>query len=145
MTSRLTTPTTSRWYTILVSAGTWFTALGVSLVSKRRSPLRVSRSLVAVGLGVVAFWSLPHHYQPPSLINYLGYVPLAWFAGLTVWLLAARVRTAALLLAMLVASALPLHAAPAAAAGATVGAEAGFIGFYGGAAAGALAGVVAAR
>ena len=130
--------------TILVSAGTWSTALGVSLVSKRRSFAGIS-SLVAVGLGVVAFWSLPHHYQPPSLINYLGYVPLAWFAGLTVWLLAARVRTAALLLAMLVASALPLHAAPAAAAGATVGAEAGFIGFYGGAAAGALAGVVAAR
>jgi hypothetical protein len=78
-------------YTILLSAGTWFTALGVSLLAKRRSFAGVS-SLVAVGLGVAAFWSLPHHYQPPSPINYLGYVPLAWFVGLTVWLLAARVQ-----------------------------------------------------
>jgi hypothetical protein len=74
-----------------MSAGIWFTALGVSLVAKRPSFVGIS-SLVAVGLGVVAFWSLPHHYQPPSLINYLGYVPLAWFVGLTVWLLAARVQ-----------------------------------------------------
>ena len=78
-------------YTILVSAGIWFAALGVSLVAKRHSFVGVS-SLVAVGLGVMAFWSLPHHYQPPSPINYLGYVPLAWFVGLTVWLLAARVQ-----------------------------------------------------
>jgi hypothetical protein len=78
-------------YALLVSAGIWFTALGVSLVVKRHVFGGVS-SLVAVGLGVVAFWSLPHHYQPPSPINYLGYVPLAWFAGLTVWLLAARVQ-----------------------------------------------------
>jgi len=78
-------------YTILVSAGIWFAALGVSLVAKRHSFVGVS-SLVAVGLGVMASWSLPHHYQPPSPINCLGYVPLAWFAGLTVWLLAARVQ-----------------------------------------------------
>lgn len=78
-------------YAILLSAGLWFTALGVSLVAKRRSFAGIS-SLVAVGLGVVAFWSLPHHYQPPSPINYLGYLPLAWFAGLTVWLLAGRVQ-----------------------------------------------------
>jgi len=78
-------------YPILVSAGIWFAALGVSLVAKRHSFVGVS-SLVAVGLGVMAFWSLPHHYQPPSPINYLGYVPLAWFVGLTVWLLAARVQ-----------------------------------------------------
>jgi hypothetical protein len=78
-------------YTILVLAGMWFAALGVSLVAKRRYLLAVF-SLMAVGLGVVTFWALPHHYQPPSPINYLGYVPLAWFVGLTVWLLAARVQ-----------------------------------------------------
>ena len=78
-------------YTILVLAGMWFVALGVSLVAKRRYLLAVL-SLMAVGLGVVAFWSLPHHYQAPSPINYLGYVPLAWCMGLTVWLLAARVQ-----------------------------------------------------
>ena len=76
-------------YALLVSAGIWFTALGVLLVVKRHVCGGIS-SLVAVGLSVVAFWSLPHHYQPPSAINHLGYVPLAWFAGLTVWLLAAR-------------------------------------------------------
>ena len=79
-------------YAILVAAGIWFAALGAWLVAKRRY-LLAAFSLVAVGLGIVAFWSLPHHYQPPSPINHLGYVPLAWFAGLTVWLLAARTRT----------------------------------------------------
>lgn len=78
-------------YTILVLAGIWFIALGVSLIAKRHAYAGIS-SLVAVGLGVVAFWSLPHHYQPPSPVNYLGYAPLAWFVGLTVWLLAARVQ-----------------------------------------------------
>jgi len=78
-------------YTFLVSAGMWFAALGASLVAKRHFFVGTS-SLVAVVLGVVAFWSLPHHYQPPSPINYLGYVPLAWFVGVTVWLLAARVQ-----------------------------------------------------
>jgi hypothetical protein len=78
-------------YTILVLAGVWFVALGVSLVAKRRYLLALV-SLLAVGLGVVAFWALPHHHQPPSPINYLGYVPLAWFVGLAVWLLAARAQ-----------------------------------------------------
>ena len=78
-------------YAILVSAGIWFAALGVLLAAKRHSFSGIS-SLVAVGLGIVAFWSLPHHYQPPSAINYLGYVSLAWFVGLTVWLLAGRVQ-----------------------------------------------------
>jgi hypothetical protein len=78
-------------YTILVSAGIWFLALGVSLAAQRRY-LPAIASLAAVGLGVAAFWSLPHHYQPLAPINYLGYVPLAWFAGLTVWLLAVRVQ-----------------------------------------------------
>jgi hypothetical protein len=78
-------------YTILVSAGMWFVALGVSLIAKRRYFSGVS-SLLAVVLGVVAFWSLPHHYQPPSPINYLGYAPLAWFVGLAIWLTAARTQ-----------------------------------------------------
>ena len=76
-------------YTMLLLAGLWFAALGVWLITKRRALAGVF-SLAAVALGVVAFWSLPHHYQPPSFINNLGYVPLAWFLGLTAWLLAAR-------------------------------------------------------
>lgn len=78
-------------YTFLVSAGIYSVALAVSLAAQRRY-LPAIVSLVAVGLGVAAFWSLPHHYQPLAPVNYVGYVPLAWFAGLTVWLLAARVR-----------------------------------------------------
>ena len=78
-------------YAILVSAGIWFAALGVSLLAKRHFYVGIS-SLVADGFGIVAFWSLPHHDQPPSSFNDLGYVPLAWFVGLTVWLLAARAQ-----------------------------------------------------
>ena len=80
-------------YTILVLAGAWFVALGVWLAVKGRLVAGMA-SLAAVALGVVAFWSLPHHHQPPSPVNQLGYAPLAWFAGLTLWLLAARVQTA---------------------------------------------------
>jgi ABC-type Mn2+/Zn2+ transport system permease subunit len=76
-------------YAILVSAGMWFAALGAWLVFKRHAFTGIC-SLAAVAIGVAAFWSLPHHYQPPSLVNYLGYVPLAWFLGLAIWLLAAR-------------------------------------------------------
>jgi len=80
-------------YTILVLAGVWFAALGVWLIARRRALAGIC-SLVAVAVGVVAFWSLPHHYQPPSLVNYLGYVPLAWFLGLAAWLAAGRLRAA---------------------------------------------------
>jgi peptidoglycan/LPS O-acetylase OafA/YrhL len=76
-------------YAILVSAGLWFAALALVLIARRRFFAGTS-SLVAVALGVAAFWSLPQHYQPPSTVNYLGWVALAWFAGVTVWLLAAR-------------------------------------------------------
>jgi peptidoglycan/LPS O-acetylase OafA/YrhL len=76
-------------YAILVSAGLWFAALALVLIARRRFFAGTS-SLVAVALGVAAFWSLPHHHQPPSTVNYLGWVALAWFAGVTVWLLAAR-------------------------------------------------------
>jgi peptidoglycan/LPS O-acetylase OafA/YrhL len=76
-------------YTVLVLAGMWFAVLGAWLIAKRRALAGVC-SLVAVAVGVVAFWSLPHHHQPPSLVNNLGYVPLAWFLGLAIWLAAAR-------------------------------------------------------
>ena len=48
-------------HTILVVAAMWFVALGVSLIAKRRALAGIS-SLVAVGLGLAACWSLPHHY-----------------------------------------------------------------------------------
>jgi peptidoglycan/LPS O-acetylase OafA/YrhL len=75
-------------YAILVTAGMWFAVLGASLIVQARLLMGIC-SLLAVALGVVACWSLPHHYQPPSPINYLGFVPLAWFLGLAVWLLLA--------------------------------------------------------
>ena len=78
-------------YTMLILAGVWFAVLGVWLITKRRALAGVC-SLAAVALAVVAFWSLPHHYQPASLMNNVGYVPLAWFLGLTAWLLAARTK-----------------------------------------------------
>jgi hypothetical protein len=80
-------------YTMLVLAGVWFSVLGAwLLVAKRRTVAGVG-SLVAIVVGVVAFWSLPHHYQPPSAVNYMGYAPLAWFLALAVWLVAARDRS----------------------------------------------------
>jgi peptidoglycan/LPS O-acetylase OafA/YrhL len=79
-------------YTMLVLAGVWFSALGAWLVTKGRAVAGIG-SLAAVGMAVVAFWSLPHHYQPPSPINNMGYAPLAWFLVLAVWLVAARDRS----------------------------------------------------
>lgn len=81
-------------YTMLVLAGSWFAALGAWLVVKGRAVAGIG-SLIAVVLGVVAFWSLPHHYQPPSAVNLIGYAPLAWFLALAVWLVAARGRSTA--------------------------------------------------
>jgi peptidoglycan/LPS O-acetylase OafA/YrhL len=78
-------------YAILIAAGMWFVALGAWLIAKRRW-VAGAFSLVAVAIGVVAFWSLPHRSQPPSLVNYFGYLPLAWFLGLAIWLLATRGR-----------------------------------------------------
>jgi hypothetical protein len=77
-------------YTILVLAGIWFAALGVALIAERRVAAGIC-SVAAVALGVVAFWSLPHHYQPPTPVNVLGFAPLGWFLGLAMWLLAGRV------------------------------------------------------
>ena len=79
-------------YTMLVLAGVWFSVLGSWLVAKGRAVAGIG-SLVAVVMGVVAFWSLPHHYQPPSAANNMGYAPLAWFLVLAVWLVAARGRS----------------------------------------------------
>jgi len=75
-------------YTILVAAGIWFTSLGVSLIARRHRFAGIC-SLVAAAFGAVAFWSLPHHYQPPTPVNYLGWVTIVWFLGLTVWLFVA--------------------------------------------------------
>ncbi len=75
-------------YGILIGAGIWFAALGVWLLVKRRT-LSGACSILAVALGLLAFRSLPHHYQPASFVNLLGYASLAWFLGTTVWLLAA--------------------------------------------------------
>ena len=74
-------------YAILVLAGAWFAALGGRLIAKRRVLAGVC-SLMAVAIGVAAFWDLSHHYEPPSLVNRLGYVPLLWFLGLAIQLVA---------------------------------------------------------
>ena len=74
-------------YTMLVLAAAWFAALGVALVRRGRVVAGVA-SLAAVGLGVAACWDLPHHYQPPSLVNRVGYVVLLWFLGLAIRLVA---------------------------------------------------------
>jgi hypothetical protein len=76
-------------YSLLVICGIWFTGLAGWLLARGRVLLGLG-SLVAVALAVVAFWSLPHHYAPLSVLNYLGYVPIAWFLLLAIWLIAAR-------------------------------------------------------
>jgi peptidoglycan/LPS O-acetylase OafA/YrhL len=78
-------------YSFLVLAGVWFTAQGAWLIGRRQMVAGIG-SLAAVAIGVVAFWSLPHHHQPASFVNELGYVPLAWFAGLTIWFLVGRTQ-----------------------------------------------------
>jgi peptidoglycan/LPS O-acetylase OafA/YrhL len=74
-------------YSMLVLAGAWFAVLGGRLIAKRRVLAGVC-SLMAVAIGVAACWDLPHHYEPPSLVNRLGYVPLLWFLGLAIRLVA---------------------------------------------------------
>lgn len=85
----ITTDTTDAFpleYSMLVVAGVWFAALGAWLFLHGHTRAG-GISLLAVALGVLAFWSLPHHYQPASAVNYLGYVTLAWLAGISLWLL----------------------------------------------------------
>jgi len=76
-------------YSILVVCGMWFTGVAVWLLFRRRLVLGTA-SLIGVAVAVIAFWSLPHHYLPPSPENYLGLVSLAWFLALAIWLVARR-------------------------------------------------------
>ena len=72
-----------------MACGIWFAGVAVWLLVLRR-PLLGIASLLAVGLAVVAFWSLPHHYTPASPVNYLGGISLAWFLTLAIWLVVRR-------------------------------------------------------
>jgi hypothetical protein len=76
-------------YSLLLICGVWFAGVSVWLLVRGRLVLGIV-SLLAVALAVVAFWSLPHHYAPASLVNYLGLLTLAWFLGLAVWMVARR-------------------------------------------------------
>ncbi|MFB3853541.1 MAG: hypothetical protein ACE148_06910 [Vicinamibacterales bacterium] len=81
-------------YAFLVLAGVWFAAVGVWLIAAGRRFTGVF-SLVAVALAFVAFRSLPHHYGTMSVVNQLGFVPLLWFLGLAMWMLASHEQSAA--------------------------------------------------
>jgi hypothetical protein len=73
-------------YTLLVLAGIWFGAVAAYLLGRRNTVVGII-SAVAVVTGVIAFWSLPHHYAPGSWVNQLGWFPLAWFLALAVGML----------------------------------------------------------
>ena len=73
-------------YTMLVLAGLWFAWLGVALLRNGRA-VAGTVSLAAVGLGVLAFRSLPHHYEPVSAVNLLGLASIVWFVGVAAWLI----------------------------------------------------------
>ena len=73
-------------YSMLVLCGLWFAALAVWLLLRQRVRL-AGTSAAAVALGVVACWSLPHHYAPPTWVNQLGLLPIAWFLGLAIFLI----------------------------------------------------------
>ena len=88
----ITTDTAQRFdleYMFLILSGIWFVGIGAWLVLRRRTMLGLA-TLVAVGIGVPAFWSLPHRGEPVNAVSYLGWVPLLWCAGLTVWQLVTR-------------------------------------------------------
>jgi hypothetical protein len=70
-------------YALLVLSGIWFGSVAAYLLG-RRSAVAGIISVVAVVTGVVAFWSLPHHYAPGSWVNQLGWFPIAWFLGVAV-------------------------------------------------------------
>ncbi len=78
-------------YSVLVASGVWFSGVAIWLLMRRR-PILAIASLLAVALAVIAFWSLPHHYAPASLVNYSGLISIAWFLGLSVWSVARRER-----------------------------------------------------
>ena len=88
----ITTDTAQRFefeYMLLILSGIWYAGIGAWLVLRRRTMLG-SATLVAVGIGIPAFWSLPHRGEPVNAVSYLGWVPLLWCAGLTVWQLVTR-------------------------------------------------------
>jgi hypothetical protein len=76
-------------YSLLVLCGAWFAAVAAWLLLRGRRFAGVA-SVAAIGLAVLAFWSLPHHYAPPSPVNDLGLISIAWFLGLGIWLIARR-------------------------------------------------------
>jgi hypothetical protein len=76
-------------YSMLVMCGIWFVGVAAWLLVRRRLLLGIT-SLLAVALAICAFWSLPHHYAPPSPVNDLGLVSFAWFLALAIVLVAAR-------------------------------------------------------
>jgi len=67
-------------------------ALLVSWLLARRRAVPGIASLLAVVAGLAAFSSLPHRGMTPSTVNYLGYIPVVWFLGLAIWLIASRSR-----------------------------------------------------
>ena len=88
----ITTDTALRFdfeYMLLVLSGFWFAAIGAWLVVRRRTMLGFA-TLAAVGVGIPAFWSLPHRGEPGSVVNYVALVPLVWCLGLMTWMLVTR-------------------------------------------------------
>lgn len=76
-------------YTLLVVSGAWFTTVALFLAVRLHRRLAAA-SLALVALGLAACWSLPHYGAPPSLLNYLAWVPMLWFFGVAVWMISAR-------------------------------------------------------
>ena len=79
-------------YALLVISGIWFASVAGYLF-RRSYPATGIVSAAAVSIGIVACWSLPHHYAPASWVTQLGWCPLRWVLGRTVWLLATRSRS----------------------------------------------------
>lgn len=81
-------------YGILIASGFWFTSLGSHLLGLGHTAA-AGMSFLAVTLGLVACWALPHHGAPPSVQNHLAWVPLVWFTGLALRMLVLPWRTGA--------------------------------------------------
>ena len=81
-------------YRMLAVSAAWFVTMALYL-GVRRHRVAAITSLVLTALGVMACWDLPHHGAPPSMFNYLVWVPMFWFLGLAIWMLVAPRRTPA--------------------------------------------------
>ncbi len=81
-------------YSLLVVSAIWFTSVALRLLG-RGHRAEGAITLLAVAIGVVACWSLPHHQVLPSMLNQLVWISLAWFFVLTLRLLLFPPRTAA--------------------------------------------------